>query len=218
MRQEQITIGMTARVKIGSRLAEVRVLRRLDGRGRARYECMTQDTGRVIKATAARLRPMVEAAPRPPRLRELSLRSYREYDDPAGIRTGVMVERPQPIPGIVSRVGNGDIVAVSAFDGFHRIVRTAVDRLHVSEPWRVVAWAVRHRIRECYRYLSVPRSLRRGMLYEAAKRHAYNRQTYRAIMGTAPFPTEEMIGRAIMGTDADRAALLRHADRLAAGN
>lgn len=58
MKQEQVQIGMQARVKIGSRLAEVTVLRRLDGRGRARFECRTSDTGRLVKATAARLRPM----------------------------------------------------------------------------------------------------------------------------------------------------------------
>lgn len=58
MKQEQVTIGMQARVKIGSRLAEVTVLRQLDGRGRARFECRTSDTGRLVKATAARLRPV----------------------------------------------------------------------------------------------------------------------------------------------------------------
>lgn len=62
MKQEQVQIGMRARVKIGSRLAEVTVLRQLDGRGRARFECRTSDTGKTIKATAARLRPM----PSPP--------------------------------------------------------------------------------------------------------------------------------------------------------
>lgn len=62
MKQEQVQIGMQARVKIGSRLAEVTVLRRLDGRGRARFECRTSDTGRLVKATAARLRPVPPAA------------------------------------------------------------------------------------------------------------------------------------------------------------
>lgn len=58
MKQEQVTIGMTARVKIGQRLAEVTVLRRLNGRGRARFECRTSDTGRLVRSTAARLRPV----------------------------------------------------------------------------------------------------------------------------------------------------------------
>lgn len=64
MKQNDVTIGMQARVKIGSRLAEVTVLRQLDGRGRARYECRTSDTGRIVKATAARLRPMPPPAVR----------------------------------------------------------------------------------------------------------------------------------------------------------
>jgi hypothetical protein len=58
MKQECVTIGMQARVKIGQRLAEVTVLRQLEGRGRARFECRTSDTGRLVKATAARLRPV----------------------------------------------------------------------------------------------------------------------------------------------------------------
>jgi len=58
MKQNDVQIGMTARVRIGQRLAEVTVLRQLEGRGRARFECRTSDTGRLVKATAARLRPM----------------------------------------------------------------------------------------------------------------------------------------------------------------
>lgn len=68
-----------------------------------------------------------------------------------------------------------------------------------------------------YIYLSVPRRLRRGLLYAAAKRHAANRNTYRMVMGEHPFPSEEMIGRAILGTQADRDRLLRHVDELQAG-
>jgi hypothetical protein len=64
MKQECVTIGMQARVKIGQRLAEVTVLRRLEGRGRGRFECRTSDTGRIVKATAARLRPMPPPAVR----------------------------------------------------------------------------------------------------------------------------------------------------------
>jgi hypothetical protein len=64
MKQECVTIGMQARVKIGQRLAEVTVLRQLEGRGRARFECRTSDTGRLVKATAARLRPVPPPAVR----------------------------------------------------------------------------------------------------------------------------------------------------------
>ena len=64
MKQECVTIGMQARVKIGQRLAEVTVLRQIEGRGRARFECRTSDTGRLVRATAARLRPMPHPAVR----------------------------------------------------------------------------------------------------------------------------------------------------------
>lgn len=64
MKQDNVTIGMQARVKIGSRLATVTVLRQIDGRGRARFECRTSDTGRLVRATAARLRQMPPPAAR----------------------------------------------------------------------------------------------------------------------------------------------------------
>lgn len=63
MRQDDVTIGGRYRVKIGARLAAVTVLRRIDGRGRARFECRTSDTNRPIRCTAARLRPMPAAEP-----------------------------------------------------------------------------------------------------------------------------------------------------------
>ena len=66
MKQDDVKIGMQARVKIGQRLAEVTVIREIDVGGyksRRRFECRTADTGRTIKATAARLRPMPAPAP-----------------------------------------------------------------------------------------------------------------------------------------------------------
>jgi hypothetical protein len=69
MKQDDVKIGMQARVKIGQRLAEVTVIREIDMGGyksRRRFECRTADTGRAIKATAARLRPMP-----PDRLRQM---------------------------------------------------------------------------------------------------------------------------------------------------
>jgi hypothetical protein len=65
MKQNDVHIGMQARIKIGSRLAAVTVLREIDMGGykaRRRFECRTSDTGRLVKATAARLRPMPTVA------------------------------------------------------------------------------------------------------------------------------------------------------------
>lgn len=80
MKQEQVEIGMQARVKIGQRLATVTVLRRLDGRGRARWECLTEDTGRSLRATAARLRPLPS-----PRVRQMVERMVAAAAEPAGL-------------------------------------------------------------------------------------------------------------------------------------
>lgn len=214
MRQAEVWIGGYYRTKVGNRITRVKVERNVGKRGRSRdqFECVTADTGKVILRTAAKLRPLVDVAKPAPVKRELVA-----YPDPDGIRTAVYIDNPQPVRGMIANVSNGPIVMVGVFDGFDRIVRTAVDRVHVAESWRVVAWAIRHRIREMYRPSSLPRALRRGLLYAAAKRHAANRQTYRMVMGEAPFPTEEMIGRAILGTQADRDRLLRHVDELRAG-
>ena len=59
MRQNEITIGMAAVVKVGGRLARVTVLRELPTRydRRRKFACLTHDTRREITATAARLRP-----------------------------------------------------------------------------------------------------------------------------------------------------------------
>jgi hypothetical protein len=67
MKQNDVQIGMKARVRIGGRLAEVTVLREIDLGGykaRRRFECRTSDTGRLVKATAARLRPVPPPAVR----------------------------------------------------------------------------------------------------------------------------------------------------------
>lgn len=64
MKKQDVTIGGAYRVKIGARLAEVTVIaereRRPWGNQRRQtvFECRTQDTGRTIMASAARLRPM----------------------------------------------------------------------------------------------------------------------------------------------------------------
>ena len=68
MRKQDVTIGGAYRVKIGARLAEVTVIaareRRPWGNQRRQtvFECRTSDTGRLVKATAARLRPVPPAA------------------------------------------------------------------------------------------------------------------------------------------------------------
>lgn len=208
MRQAEVWIGGYYRTKVGDRITRVKVERNVGKRGRSRdqFECVTADTGKVIYRTAAKLRPMVDAPrPAPVKRERVSFTLPEGYVD-------VKLVNPMPLRGVVTAIGNGPIDLVSA-----DMVRGVVDRLHVAEPLRTVAAAIRRKLSRQYIYLSIPRSIRRGYLYAAAKRHAVNRNTYRMVMGEHPFPSEEMIGRAILGSSADRERLLRHVDELRAG-
>lgn len=97
MRLSMVTIGGEYQVKIGNRLAKVRVLcrreRRNGGRSQAVFEVVTADTGRTITVTAGRLRPMpgshderqaAEAA-RLDRERRADAAAMRQANDAAGI-------------------------------------------------------------------------------------------------------------------------------------
>lgn len=218
MRQADVQIGDTYRTKVGDRLATAKVMRSVGKRGgsRVQFECITIDTHQRIYRTAAKLRPLVDVAKPAPVKRELVA-----YPDPDMIRHPGLKPMSsivaQPIGGMLNRITwrAGDIVELD--EAHARWMRTRVDRLHVSEPFRTVARSIRSLITKQYIYLSVPRALRRGLLYAAAKRHAANRDTYRMVMGEHPFPSEEMIGRALLGTAADRERLLRHVDALQGG-
>jgi hypothetical protein len=80
MLTKEITIGMQARVLVGNRLAVVTVISVSKySRGREAYRCLTADTGRMITATAKRLRPLPgtpEAAAE--RARKLAAQRRRE--------------------------------------------------------------------------------------------------------------------------------------------
>jgi hypothetical protein len=213
MRAKDITVGGTYRLKVNGRLALVTVLQTLGRSSSFNYRVLTHDTHRHILTTARRLRPLVEQ-PKPAPVKP----TLADYPDPDLIRhpqlKPMACVNAQPNE-LVKRVRSSDILELD--EPHERWMRTRVDRLHVSEPFRTVAQSIRRLITSRYRYLSVPRALRRGLLYAAAKRHAANRQTYRMVMGEHPFPTEEMIGRAILGTQADRDRLLRHVDALQGG-
>jgi hypothetical protein len=58
MLQSEVSPGTRAVVRIGTRFAPVTVLHKLPGKGRARWVCLTDDTRREVRATAARLRPV----------------------------------------------------------------------------------------------------------------------------------------------------------------
>lgn len=204
MRQDEVTIGMQARVKVGGRLAVVTVLRALPGRGRLRYECRTADTGRLIRPTAARLRQTVETS--------------RPAQKPAAAAEPSPVPAPwdghpgdawlplAPVPGLLPSRGTGKVLRLSQAN--HAFVRRIVDREHVAVGMRRIARAVRAAIGERIQWGTIPRDLRRGVLFTAACIHHGNRERYAAVMGHAPIPSEEMIAAAMGGDAEARAAVL----------
>jgi hypothetical protein len=197
MKQNEVKIGMAARVKVGSRLAEVTVLRQLDDggyRSRIRFECRTSDTGRVIKATAARLRPM-------PGGRSMAASAH---GDPAVETTGGKIVRPGAIPGIrlnplrvIEQMGPRNAGGIVRFTG----------RVHVSMPLVEVCREFCRSIgRRSLRQF--PAAFRRGAIHCVLAHHTYNRDQYRRVMGHAPIPSEDMAAAAMAGDTAARAAVL----------
>ena len=192
MRQAEVTIGGEYRVRVGDRLARVKVLRRLDGRGRARFLCLTQDTAREIKATAARLRPLVEAsrpaaAPRPVEPSPMPA----AWDGHPGDAWLPLVA----VPGLLPSRGEGRVLRLSQAN--HAFVRRIVDREHVAEGMMRIARVVRAAIGRNVQWRTIPRDLRRGILFTAACIHFGNRERYTAVMGHAPLPSPRAIAEAV---------------------
>jgi hypothetical protein len=195
MRQNEIEIGGTYRVRIGDRLALVTVTGRKTGRGRARFTCLTHDTRREVTATAARLRPLpgtAEAAAQTRRRAEAAAaRAPRPFTGSPGER---MVEAA-PVPGMLARVGSSPVAALSAANADY--VRRIVDGIHVAESFAHVARVVRRRVGRSVIFGTIPRCLRRGLLYAAAERHAAGRRMYRVAMGHDPLPSPRMVADAV---------------------
>lgn len=192
MRQNDVQIGGEYRVRIGDRLAPVTVLRRLDGRGRSRFLCRTGDTGREIKATAARLRPLV-AASRP----AAAQRPVEPSPVPAAWN-GHPGDAWLPlvaVPGLLPSRGEGRVLRLSQAN--HAFVRRIVDREHVAEGMMRIARVVRAAIGQRIQWRTIPRDLRRGILFTAACIHFGNRERYTAVMGHAPLPSPRAIAEAV---------------------
>jgi hypothetical protein len=208
MKQDQIQIGHDYRVKIGSRLATVTVMHKRPGSGRARFVCRTHDTRREVTATAARLRPLPGQEPAPRVAVRRQPKVYRSTHTP-------VLAPPHAVPGMIGRVN-----AARSIENLSRVNREAVarhlGRVHVAETFPAAYRRVRAALARSVVIRSIPAAMRRGIAQAVAEIHAGNLATYRMVMRQPPFPTEEMIGRAILGTDADRERLLRHADALAA--
>ena len=198
MRQRDIVIGGTYRVRIGDRLAPVTVLHHKAGRGgaRGRYVCRTHDTGREITATAARLRPVpgtIGAEREAERRAAVAAkrRGPRPFTGPAGTAT---VE-PVPVRGMLDRVGSSPVLRLSQ-PNLASVCRI-VDGCHVAESFRFVARRLRGRLGAVVQWQTIPRGLRRGLLHAAAVRHAGNRDTYCAVMRHDPIPSPQMVADAV---------------------
>lgn len=192
MRQNEVKIGGEYRVRIGDRLATVTVLRQIEGRGRARFLCLTQDTKREVKATAARLRPMpgTEAAA-VVQARRVEAAGPRPFDGATGSR-----RRPAaPVAGVIVRLRGSSVLALSRPNG--AMVDRAVDACHVAERFAFVARQVRQRVGACVIWRTIPRALRRGILFHAAARHASNRTMFAAVAGYPALPGERMVAEAV---------------------
>ena len=210
MRQNDIQIGMQACVRIGSRLAAVTVVRRLDGggsRGRTRYECLTADTGRTIRATAARLRPMPSEAARAAAaevVRKIAARALPPAPATQPETTGGRLARPGRLEGVrlnarrrIEQMGPRNT----------RGIERCLGAVHVAEPltvaFRRFLQAIgRRSLRE------FPVAFRRGAAHRVFQVHRANRRQYCETMRHAPLPSEEMVARALAGDPVARAAVL----------
>jgi hypothetical protein len=197
MRQNDITIGGTYRVRIGDRLAPVTVLHRKTGGGRARFVCETHDTRRQITATAARLRPV-------PGTMDAEREGARRAAAAAAVRPprafsgspGTVTVEPVPVRGMLDRIDPA-VPVLRLSQPNAALVHRAVDACHVAESFGHVARAVRREVGRFVIVRTIPRDLRRGILHAAAVRHAENRSTYREVMGHAPLPSERMVAEAV---------------------
>ena len=216
MRQNEITIGMQATVKIGSRYATVTILQELPARHnqRRRFACQTHDTRRHITATAARLRHVfgtpgdaaenARAEARQRRLgRDQRAAEARPWTMPEGLT--VTLATAVPVPGMIARVGRLPVMVMNEPDraGVERVV----DRLHVLETASTVCRAMRRGL-ERFIWSTIPATLRRAVLLAALERHQENRRDYRDVMGHAPLPSEELVSAAMGGDHQARAAVL----------
>jgi hypothetical protein len=197
MRKQDIRLCGEYRVKIGDRLAPVLVIAKRERRGQTIVECRTLDTGRTITATAGRLRPVPGT---PEAAAERARKEKRIAATPAGTYGPKMpapvLVAPSPVPGMVERVDPSQ--PVERLIGHNRqAVARIVAGVHVAMPWSAACRAVYRVIGTKGRLRGFPRALRRGAWLQVAEEHAANRAQYRAVMGHAAPPSEEMITAAM---------------------
>lgn len=210
MLAKNVTIGSMYRCKVGQRLALVKVISDRGGSGR-RFSCLTQDTNRMIRASAAKLRPLAgtpEAAAE--RARKLAAEA-RRMKAPAKVTPppadAPRLVAPAPVPGMVRRVDPSRLVEPLIGRNRER-VEHVVAGVDVALPWSMACRAVYRQIGTGGRLRGFPRHLRRGAWLKVAEEHAANRRLYLETMGHAPVPSTETIEAAMTGDQLTRAAVL----------
>lgn len=220
MKLADVTIGGEYRVKIGGRLAPVRVIAQRERRRwgnsprQAVFECRTLDTGRTIIASPARLRPVPGTpAAAAEQARKLAAERRRIAKTPPGTYASTpapaapVLVSPAPVPGMVERVNPSQ--PVERLVGYNReAVERIVAGVWVGLPWSAACRAVYAVIGKGGRLRGFPRHLRRGAWLKVAEEHAANRRLYVEAMGHAPTPTVEIVEAAMAGDPHARAAVL----------
>lgn len=214
MLANEITIGMQAAVKIGQRLAVVTVTSKANYSGgrRQAWWCRTADTGRMISATAARLRPMPgtpEAAAEASRRKQAEQRRAKTAQKPTQAKEIVTprLVRPTVVPGMVKNVCGSSLIEPLIGANREGVVRI-VAGVDVSLPWSAACRAVYRVIGRRKALRAFPRPLRRAAWLLVADEHARNRRLYVETMGHDPIPSVETITAAMTGDAAARAAVL----------
>ncbi|HBB75932.1 MAG TPA: hypothetical protein DC048_15980 [Planctomycetaceae bacterium] len=150
----------------------------------------------MIRASAAKLRPIpgsdLDTAERSRKAAAAAKRGPRPFSGAVG---DDMVAAPGPVPGILANVGPSPVAILSRPN--HDTIRRIVDGVHVAEPFAHVARRVRARIGSMVIWNTIPRALRRGILFAAAERHAEGRRLYRLAMRHDPLPSPRMVAEAV---------------------
>jgi hypothetical protein len=198
MKQSEITTGMTARVKIGSRLALVTVERVIDRPGRRlQYQCVTGDTGRRITCTAARLRPDPVA-------------QFKAAGLPGATAgtNGQPLVAAAPVAGMVANVSACMVEPLTGANRYN--VERIVGTVHVSATWRAACRKVFSKLGTRGRLRTFPRPLRRGLWLAVAEAHRSNRDLYRSVMGYSEglIVAAGAVEAAMAGDDAARSRVL----------
>lgn len=194
MLAKDIVIGANYRCRVGDRLALVTVIA-APGRGHRKFTCQTQDTDRRILATAAKLRPLPGTAAAEAEQARKAAAAAKRGPRPFSGAVGDRVVAAGPVPGVIGRVGPSPVVELSQPN--RDTIRQIVDGVHAAEPFAHVARRVRSRIGSMVIWNTIPRELRRGILFAAAQRHAEGRRLYRLAMRHDPLPSPRMVAEAV---------------------